>query len=58
MGDISRALDSIDKLNTQATDDFSMTSVAHRGSEAELHTDGGSIHVRQDYGTRQVREVV
>lgn len=55
LGSYSRALGSIDKLNTQG-DDFSMVSMAPRNSENETAKSG--IHVQQDYAVKEVREAV
>ncbi|KAF2869475.1 hypothetical protein BDV95DRAFT_101380 [Massariosphaeria phaeospora] len=52
LGDFSRALGSIDKLNSQ-TDAFSLASVAPRDSDVK-----GGLHVQQDHEAREVRETV
>jgi hypothetical protein len=56
LGDYSRALGSIDKLNTQS-DSFSMASIADRKSESEASKAGG-IHVQADYSAREVHTAV
>lgn len=55
LGSYSRALDSIDKLNTQ-NDDFSMASLAPRDSENE--TTRGGIHMQQEHSVSEVRGTV